>query len=220
VAVLTYASMLLEFVQADLSLTGSGACDAPDPKAPTRATRWRKKGVWWLMWFCLCCAGLPSSLAEISKEYQLKAVLLWRLGQFTEWPPDAFATPDSPLVIGVLGHNPFGDALALAVRGETAHGRNIVIRYYRQVREIKTCHILYMDESDDRRVTEIIAELGHRSILTVGASDGFARSSGGMVQFVTESNKIKLRLNLAALAAARLVLDARVLRAADVVGAK
>jgi hypothetical protein len=39
-----------------------------------------------------------------------------------------------------------------------------------------------------------------------------------MVRFVTEQNKIRLRINPKAAAAARLVLDPRLLRAAEIVG--
>src|ERR1051326_8071551 len=45
----------------------------------------------------------PAAPAEPSKEYQIKAVLLLNLARFVDWPPSAFATPDSPLVIGVVG---------------------------------------------------------------------------------------------------------------------
>jgi hypothetical protein len=39
-----------------------------------------------------------------------------------------------------------------------------------------------------------------------------------MIRFATEANKIKLRVNPKAAAAARLVLDPRLLRAAEIIG--
>lgn len=159
-----------------------------------------------------------SAPAQVAEDYQLKAIFLWRLAQFTDWPANAFERASSPIVIGVLGTNPFGDALDIAVRGETAHGRKLVVEYYRRVTDIKTCHILYITEPNERRAAQIIADLAGRSLLTASDTEGFARSHGGMVRFITEQNRIKLRINLKAVINAGLRLDARVLRAAEIVG--
>jgi YfiR/HmsC-like len=175
----------------------------------------------WKLWLIFLAAfqiAVTPALAQVSKEYQLKAVFLWRLAQFTQWPSNAFEDANSPIAICVLGENPFGDALDEAVRGETAHGRKFVVRHFRSVQEIKTCHILYISLSLARQVKEIIAALRSRSILTVSDIEGFTRSYDGMVRFLTEQNKINLRINLKAATAARLVLDPRLLRAADIVG--
>ena len=174
----------------------------------------------WKLWLIFLVAFqivVTPALAQVSKEYQLKAVFLWRLAQFTQWPSEAFESADSPIVICVLGENPFGDALEEAVRGETAHGRKLVVRHYRSVQEIKACHILYIGGSAARQVKEIIAALRGRSILTVSDIEGFALSYDGMVRFLTEQNKIKLRVNLKAATAARLALDPRLLRTAEIV---
>ncbi len=174
----------------------------------------------WLVFSCLLPFTVVPASAQASKEYQLKAVFLWRLAQFVDWPANAFESADSSIVIGVLGENPFDDALDVAVRGETAHGRKLVVQHYRRVDGIKTCHILFISESEARRVKEIIRALAGRSILTVSDIDDFGGASGGMIRFMTEQNKIKLRINLNAATVERLVFDARLLRAAEIVGTK
>ncbi|MPZ76132.1 MAG: DUF4154 domain-containing protein [Deltaproteobacteria bacterium] len=169
------------------------------------------------LFFAVFYLALAPVFAQVSKEYQLKAVFLWRLAQFTQWPSNAFEDASSPIFICVLGENPFGDALDEAVRGETAHARKFVVRHYRTVQEIKTCHILYISGSAARQIKEIIAALRGRSILTVSDIEGFTLSHDGMVRFLTEQNKIKLRVNVKAATAARLALDPRLLRAAEIV---
>jgi hypothetical protein len=167
------------------------------------------------------CASflLPApSQGQVSKEYQLKAVLLWRLAQFTQWPGDAFESSDSPVVICVLGENPFGDALEAAVRGETAHGRRLAVQRHRSIDPIRGCHILFITGAGPRQAKEISAALAGRSVLTVVNGDGLPSSYDAMIQFVIEENKIKLRINAKAAAAARLVLDPRLLRSAEIIG--
>jgi hypothetical protein len=156
--------------------------------------------------------------AQVSKEYQLKAVFLLRLAQFTQWPTDAFAGPDSPLVICVLGENPFGDALDAALRGETAHGRKLMPQRQNTVDQTKSCHMLFVGAAGPRQAKELSAVLAGRSILTVADDDGVVGAYDAMIRFATEANKIKLRVNPKAAAAARLVLDPRLLRAAEIIG--
>src|SRR2546430_1625474 len=63
-----------------------------------------------------------------SAEYQLKAVFLFNFAQFVEWPAQASTEPDAPLVIGVLGQNPFGSYLDELVRGEKVGPHPLVVR--------------------------------------------------------------------------------------------
>ena len=159
----------------------------------------------------------PAS-AQVSKEYQLKAVFLWRLAQFTEWPSDAFENPESPIVICVLGDNPFDGALTAAVAGETAHGRRFVVQLLRVIEQAKTCHILYTTSGAARQTKEIAAAVAGKSVLTVRDGSASASSLETMIVFISEQNKIRMRIHLKAAVAARLVLDPRLLRAAEVIG--
>jgi YfiR/HmsC-like len=161
----------------------------------------------------------PALAAEpVSKEAQIQAVFLWRFAQFVQWPGDAFAHADSPLVIGVLGENPFGEALALAVKGETAHGRHIEVKYFRRADEIAGCHVLYISHSEASRLKKDLSAAAGKPILTVSDIDGFATEQGGMIRLVNERGRVSLRINLEATKAAGLVLDARLLRLAEVTG--
>src|ERR1041384_1627264 len=109
----------------------------------------------------LVMLSLPASAfgQGVSKSYQLRAVFLFRFTQFVEWPPDAFDDPDSPIIIGILGQNPFGEALKLAVKGETALGRPLQVMQFRDVTEIKKCHVLYISQSEAPRLQKILQSL-------------------------------------------------------------
>lgn len=155
-------------------------------------------------------------LAAAPTEYQVKAVFLFNFSQFVDWPPEAFAEPQSPLVIGVLGNDPFGADLDEIVRGETVNGRPLLVRRYRSIQELDTCHILFIDRSERDRLGQILAALKGRSILTVGDFEGFARN-GGVIRFVMTGNKIRLHVNLDAARLAGLTIRAKLLRPAQIV---
>src|SRR5258708_35454074 len=66
----------------------------------------------------------------ISREYQLKAVFIFNFTQFVEWPASSFPTDQAPIVIGILGKNPFGGYLGEIVSGEKVDGHTVSGQYY------------------------------------------------------------------------------------------
>jgi hypothetical protein len=173
--------------------------------------------IWLVLFAVLSADGLHlSAQTVISKEYQVKAVFLFNFSQFVEWPTNAFPERQTPLVIGVLGEDPFGVFLDETVRGEAMNKHPLVIQRYHRIEDIKACHILFISQSEMSRLDRILASLKGRNILTVGDADGFAQQ-GGMIRFVTDKNKIRLRINLEATTAASLTLSSKLLRPAEIV---
>jgi hypothetical protein len=173
---------------------------------------------WLTGWSCAWCSLLTAAPAPPAgpTEYQIKAVFIFNFARFVEWPATAFADPRAPFVIGVLGEDPFGGALDEAAGGEKINGRDLVLRRFRRVEEIADCHILFISRSESKRFGEILAALGDRSVLTVSDADEFA-TRGGMIRFVTERKRVRLRINPAAARAAHLELSSKLLRPAELV---
>jgi YfiR/HmsC-like len=168
------------------------------------------------------CAALALLLlraargAETPGEYQVKAVFVFNFSRFVEWPPQAFSAPDQPFAICILGNDPFGPRLDEAVRGEQINQHPLLIRRLRSVREADNCQILYIDRSEAGELHQILSALDHRSTLTVSElSDAAER--GGMIQFMTENNRIRLRINVESARAAGLTISSKLLRPADIV---
>src|SRR5439155_1285715 len=134
--------------------------------------------------------GLAGQTVQ-APEYQVKAVFLFNFAQFVDWPPAAFPDPATPLVIGILGNDPFEGFLEQTIRGEQVRGRGLQVRRYHSLDEIKTCHILFISRPEGNRPEAILAGLRNSPILTVSDADGFAER-GGMIRFVTDRNHIRL----------------------------
>src|ERR1700730_2757019 len=105
--------------------------------------------------------------AEPLAEYRVKAVFLFNFAQFVEWPPQAFRAAETPLVIGVLGTDPFGAELDTVVHGETVGQRRMIVERYRTVSELQNCNILYIGRTEIEHLPQILAAVRGRSILTV-----------------------------------------------------
>jgi hypothetical protein len=161
-----------------------------------RVRRWRaapRPRTAWLLGLALFCSVAPGAAAQAkaSAEYQLKAVFLFNFAQFVEWPARAFPEAKAPLVIGVLGEDPFGAYLDDLVSGERIGDRPLVVRRSKRVEDLAECHIVFISRSEARNLETIVARLRDRSLLTVSDVDAFTRR-GGMVRFVMEDGKIRL----------------------------
>ncbi|HKX27064.1 MAG TPA: YfiR family protein [Blastocatellia bacterium] len=172
-----------------------------------------------IFWMMICCCAVQSAVFQgrdqAFREYDVKAVFLYNFTQFVGWPPTAFADDSAPIVIGVLGADPFGKSLEETVRNEVIRNRRLIVQRYARVEEIKTCHILFISQSETGRLDQILPQLKVRSILTVGEGEGFTQR-GGMIGFVTEKNKVRLRINLAAAKEGNLIISSKLLRVAEI----
>lgn len=161
-------------------------------------------------------AALLLAQSPRASEYQVKAVFLFNFVQFVDWPAPAAAADSQPLLIGILGSDPFGSFLDETVRGEHLGTRPIQLRRYRQIADIDDCNVLFISRSEAERVPEILSALKNRQVLTVSDGDAFA-NQGGMIQFVTDKSRIRLRINLEAAQAANVAISSKLLRVAEVV---
>lgn len=155
---------------------------------------------------------------ETLSEYQVKAAYLFNFLKFVEWPSDAFGDPLAPFVIGVVGEDPFGNALPQVVLGKTVQGRDLVVHVYRPGEDFRNAHILFVSASEKKKFSAILATLHGSSALTVSDAPGFL-NAGGMIQFLNEDGRIRFGINVDAASRARLKMSSKLLSLAKVVGA-
>jgi hypothetical protein len=158
-----------------------------------------------------------AAIADGSREYQLKAAFIYNFAQFVEWPAEAFANADSPLVIGIAGNNPFGGVLEQAVAGKKAGGRSIVVRYFRNAGAIERCHIVFVCGSEREAMPQIVERCARNNTLTVGDFDEFTGASG-MIRFLTQDNRLRFEVNLDAMNRGGLKISAKLLKLAQIYG--
>lgn len=169
----------------------------------------------------LVCFGLFGTVsAEVQgtpSEYQVKAAYLFNFLKFVEWPDDAFADPLAPYVVGVVGDDPFGSSLPQVVIGKTVQGRDLVIRVYRPGEALRGAHILFISASEKKRLPAILSVLRGSSTLTVGDTEEFLEA-GGMIQFLSENDRIRFAINVDAARRGRLKISSKLLSLAKVMG--
>jgi hypothetical protein len=172
------------------------------------------RGMIALLLFLSGTQTLPAETTT-SPEFQVKAAYLYNFAQFVDWPARAFADPQAPVVIGILGDDLFGSYLDELVRGEKVNNRPIVVQRYHRLNEVRICHVLFISRSETSRLDEIVSALKGRNILSVSDSEDFLQR-GGMIQFANEKNKIRMRINLGEVRSANLKISSKLLRVAEV----
>ena len=185
-------------------------------------SRWvgRWVGAWLALWLGLAVWPLTPELQAQSLGYQVKAAFLLNFTKFVDWPAAAFAAPDAPITICVIGDDPFGAILDRTVQGESVNGRAVRARRLVPEANPRSCHVLFISRSEQGSLDLIFAALRGSSTLTVSELPGFTRV-GGMIEFLIEDGKVRFYISAAAADAAGVKLSSRLLRVAkEVRGAR
>jgi hypothetical protein len=159
--------------------------------------------------------SLPQKTA--TPEYQVKAVFLYNIAQFVEWPKDSIPEDTSAIIIGVLGKDPFGTYIDDTIKGEEVNGHPLVIERYAAPSDIKNCHILFIHSALGPKLNSILKNLRGKNILTVSDATNFTKQ-GGMVGFITQENKIRIQINLEDVKEENITISSKLLRLAEIVG--
>jgi hypothetical protein len=149
-------------------------------------------------------------------EYRVKAAFLYNFAKFVEWPAQVFKSASDPIVIGVLGKNPFGDALAEAVSGKTLGGRAFQVREVADAEHTAGCQIVFVSSSERKRLGPLFSRIGNTAVLTVGETDNFA-SEGGIINFKIDAGTVRLQINVEAARKQQLHISAKLLSLAEIV---
>jgi hypothetical protein len=154
--------------------------------------------------------------AQEANEYEVKAAFLYNFARFVEWPNSVSPDPNGPLVIAILGRDPFGAEIDRAIEGKTVNGRRLVIKRFSSLETYEQCHILFVSSSERGNLPRILAAVRTSSVLTVSETDRFAQI-GGIINFITIENRIRFEINQAAAARVGLKISSKLLSLGRVV---
>ena len=161
---------------------------------------------------------LPAARApgQVLDEYQVKAAFLYNFAKFVEWPPEAFKTAKDPILVCVLGHNPFGNALEETIHGKSIAGRAFAYRQVSDAESARDCQILFVGATESKHLRSLLENLKPMGVLTVGEVQGFA-ADGGVINFKLDDGRVHFEINVDAAEQERLHISAKLLSLAQIV---
>lgn len=154
--------------------------------------------------------------AQSATEYQVKAAYLFNFLKFVEWPEVTPGESQTKWVIGIVGSSPVGDELTKLVESKSVLGRELQIKTFQSTDNLRICNILFISDSEKKRLPGILASLRGSSVMTVADMDHFI-DAGGMVQFVVEDARVRISIDVGATGRARLKISSKLLALARTV---
>ena len=163
---------------------------------------------------------------DLSREYKIKAAFLYNFIQFVDWPKEKTGDHNEPIIIGIIGKDPFDDAFE-PINNKQIKGRKGLIKRFEGIEKLKKsggvdnseiaflrkCHLLFVCSSEKDHLTDIINFVDGHSVLTVGEMSNMLKS-GGMINFLVEENKVRFEINLTAARKGKLKIRSQLLRLA------
>lgn len=159
--------------------------------------------------------GARPAQAALSAEYEIKAAFMYNFAKFVQWPPAAFRQPQSPLVLCVIGQDDFGAALD-TIDHKQAQQRELQVRRHVRLEDAKSCHILFVAQSERARLRLILHAVSGAGVLTVSDIDRFAEA-GGVIGLYELDNKLQFSINPEQAQSAMLQINSQLLKLAKIV---
>lgn len=144
-------------------------------------------------------------------EYQVKAAMLYNFAKFVDWPADSFGN-ESRLTFCIAGKSLLNSPM-LQMQGKHVKGRTVAIRQIGRPDDISSCQILFIPQSERARMSDYLQQASQHTILTVSDLERFA-TSGGMIGFYEDENKVRFEINQEAALRHRLQISSHLLNLA------
>jgi hypothetical protein len=133
--------------------------------------------------------------AQPLSAYEVKAGFLVNFAKFTTWPPDTFAGDAAPILIAVVGEDPFGSAIDHAVHGQKAGERPIVVKRVGSRDDLSAYQIVFIASSEQKQLDQILHRLEGSATLPVSDIAGFSQA-GGAIELVMDGSRVRFEVNV------------------------
>lgn len=122
-------------------------------------------------------------------EQAIKATYLVKFSSFITWPDKTFSSPTSPLVICVVGADPYGAALDQAANGQAAGQHPIEIRRLAAGTLATGCQILFAGDAPP-----VALDAARVPVLTItDLPAGSTRK--GIINFLVQDNHVRFEID-------------------------
>lgn len=154
----------------------------------------------------LCCilaallAGAP--LAAQVSDTAVKAAFIPKFARYVTWP----TSPHGPIMICIIGDDPFGSSIDHAAASQSADGRPIMVKRVPSAGDVSGCAIAFVSGP---HTGETLAALGRAPILSI--TDSRSGSQRGIIHFAIVDGRVRFYIDNAQAQARGLTISSRLL---------
>jgi hypothetical protein len=143
----------------------------------------------------LLAASTLLQAAEPVAESTVKAAFLYKFSGYIDWPPERFAQPASPFVIGVLRDDEVAAALERLVPGRKVADHPVVVRRMKPGDAVSGVQLLFVGgEEPDRAVIRAAQQAG--ALVVTECPQGLA--AGSAINFIVANDHVGFEVSLEA----------------------
>jgi hypothetical protein len=130
------------------------------------------------------------NISAKAQETKFIALYLYNFTKYIDWPEEQ---KKGEFIIGVVGSNQVHAELLQLAQGKPVGTQIISVKNFRSIDEVSGCHILFLSESQSRRVDQAVSKLAQSSPLIVTQMEG-ATLFGSAINFVIRDETMKFEL--------------------------
>jgi hypothetical protein len=153
-------------------------------------------------------------MGDTVSDEDVKLALIYKITRFVTWPT---ANEGAPFKF-CLAENTIFELAQDRLTGRQIRDRDIEVRLLPDDSDDLSAHcdVFYMARLKKERVNEYLAMASGKPVLTVSDAPDFAKN-GGMIGLSTRSQKVGIKINVAAYESSDLVVSSQLLELADLV---
>jgi len=144
---------------------------------------------------------------------RVKAAYLYKFAGYVEWPPEVFASVNSPIVVGVIGDDDLEEILSRMIAGRMVNGRPLVTRRLEAGSALQGVHMLFVGALDKPTLQAIGDAVRGKPVLVVSGARQ-QRTLDSMISFDLVDQHLRFNVALKPAANSGLKLRALMLTAA------
>jgi hypothetical protein len=184
------------------------------PGARTLSARLRRCGLAAATALALTVAPSVAVPAQEASEQALKVAFIYNFAKFTTWPASAFADPQAPVTVCVVGKHDFGEAFQ-SIEGKSVGGRAVAVKYLTSYKSKDQCQVVYVASSEKSRLARIVKVATETHALVVSDTDGFV-DGGTIINMVRRGDdRIGFEINARVAGESGLKLSSKLLNLAE-----
>lgn len=162
----------------------------------------------------VCALWTPATTLAVDAE-TLRASYIQNLSKFVEWPATALPAATETFTVCVQGDEIL-NTISSSLQDQKIGSRTFVVSALSRHPKGEGCHVLFINSSEIWRLTNILAEIRGRPILTIADAAPFAKS-GGMIELIPADGRLVFEINQGVIERAGLKVSSKVLTLARAV---
>lgn len=148
----------------------------------------------------------------------LKAAFVFNFAKFASWPQ---AKKQNAAMTFCIEDGSLSSAAFQGWERKTVHDAQVRVLYVTldTPEQLKTCNVLFVGATTaPRKLQQLASVAAENSILMVSDAEGFAEN-GGQIELFLLDRKLRFRVNVKSVQAARIMLSSQILSLAEIVDA-